>query len=176
MSVDEIERRLMAKADEPTPEAWKAERPGQKLIGCVVRYEKGTTAWGDAPICVVESLRTPGRLASVWIFGTVLANQFKKQMPQRGEIILVEYLGEVRPDGGGSPYKNWRVIVDRPAGHDGLDFATAFGDTSAPVAQNGAHETYEPPADWQTTGNADDRAGLNDPATATVAEDDDIPF
>jgi hypothetical protein len=182
VTVEDVEQRLQAKAEEALPESWKPGEPGTpfaKLIGKVVRYEKGTTSYGDCPIVVVESLRNQGRYASLWIFGTVLPNAFKKQQPRRGEVILVEYLGMKHPDGGGQPYQNWRVAVDRPEGQDGLDFEQAFGMTPAPVPQTGAHVTYEPPADWSTGGNADDLAGHNDhvPAgTAFEGADDDIPF
>jgi hypothetical protein len=173
-TVEEIEQRLAERADEPLPESWKPDRPGQRIVGRVRRYEKGTTGWGDCVICVVESLRRPGQLASVWLFGTVLVNAFRKQRPKRGEVILVEYRGMVHPDGGGADYKDWRLVVDRPDGAEGLDFAEAFGETPAPAPVAGAHVTYEPPVDWQTTGNADDRAGFND--NAASVDLDDIPF
>lgn len=174
-SIDELEQRLRQKADEPLPESWKADKPGDRIIGRVRRYEKGTTGWGDAVICVVESLRRPGHLASIWVFGTVLSNAFQKQQPKRGEVILVEYRGKVQPDGG-QEYKDWRLVVDRPDGAEGLDFAEAFGLNPAPVPQGGSHTTYVPPADWQTTGNADDRAGRNEFVPAGAPTDDDIPF
>jgi hypothetical protein len=182
VSVDDIEQRLQAKAEEPAPESWRPE-PGDKIMGRVIRYEKGTTqGWGDAPIVVLESLRTQGRLISVWMFHTTLVNEFKKQRPKVGEALMLEYHGKVEAKGEGQPYHSWRLVIDRANG-GGLSLDEAFGEQPAPVATDGAHVTYEPPADWSTTGNADDRAGHNEfvPAGASTGPDfdgadDDIPF
>lgn len=173
--VDDVERRLVARADEPLPESWKPE-PGQRIVGRVRRYEKGTTqGWGDAAICVVESLRNPGRLASVWIFHTTLSNAFQKQRPKVGEVILLEYRGKVESQGQGQPYHDWRLVVDRADGAEGLSLDEAFGRIDAPTPATGAHVTDEPPSDWATTGNADDRLP-DQPAAAAFIDEDDIPF
>lgn len=171
-SFQDVVDRLNAKAAEPTPESWKAEKPGDVIYGKIRRYEKGSTSWGDCVICVLESLRTPGRLVSVWIFGTVLANAFQRLQPQRGEAIRVEYLGEVHPEGGGAAYKNWSVAVDRDATNDGLDFYEAFAGTQAPPERA---EPTAPRQEFPTTG--DFHADAEPSAAAPAPDDtDDIPF
>jgi hypothetical protein len=185
MSVEEIEARLRARAEEPMPESWIPDKAPATLTGVVRRYEKGTTqGWGDAPICVVESLRNPGRLASIWIFHTTLVNAFQRERPAVGEVIMVTYRGKAEPKGDGMPYHDWQLVVDRPNGGGGLGFDQAFGQTSpslsaAVVPATGAHVTYEPPADWQTTGNADDRLfeqGERSDTARGAYDGDDIPF
>ena len=166
---EEIEARLKAKAAEPSPESIKFERPGQAVIGKVRRYEKGSTDWGDCVICVLESLQT-GNLASLWIFGKVLAGAFDRLQPRIGEVIRVEYLGEVHPEGG-QRYKNWSLIVDRDeAQGQGLSYAEAAGTASAPKPQP------DEPQHFPTTGDfhaADDAAAAQ---TAAETSTDDIPF
>lgn len=168
-TIDEIEARLAQKAAEPAPESWKPETPGESIIGTVRRYEKGTTSWGDCVICVVESLRSPGRFASIWIFGAVLSNAFQKQQPRPGEVIRVEYGAEIQRDGQPS-YRDWTLTVDRADG-DGLTYAEAAG-----VAATTAPAPAEPQA-FPTTGDVHGPAEAA--AAAATAGDpvpDDIPF
>lgn len=160
---EEIEARLKAKAEEPSPESIKFERPGQSVIGRVRRYEKGSTDWGDCVICVLESLQT-GNLASVWIFGTVLANAFQRLQPRIGEVIRVEYKGEVHREGQSS-YKDWNLTVDRDEA-EGLSYAEAAGITAAPPPPASRAQSFP------TTGDHHAAADADFPAAA----DDDIPF
>lgn len=168
---EEIEARLKAKAEEPSPESIKFERPGQSVIGRVRRYEKGSTDWGDCVICVIESLTT-GNLASIWIFGTVLANAFQKQQPRPGEIIRVEFKGIVQREGQ-SDYKDWTLTVDRPHG-DGLTYAEAAG---VAAAASPPPAPVEPEQHFPTTGDFHDAEPAPAAAPAAPADDtDDIPF
>lgn len=164
---EEIEARLKAKAEEPAPESIKFEKPGQSVVGQVVRYEKGSTDWGDCVICVLRSLKT-GNLASVWIFGTVLANAFQRLQPRPGEIIRVEYKGEVHRQGASS-YKDWNLTVDR-ADEQGLSYAEAAGIAAAPASQ-------PPPAEqFPTAGDVHDEAEAEFAAAEAGDDTDDIPF
>lgn len=160
---EEVEARLKAKAAEPSPESIKFETPGQSVIGKVRRYEKGSTDWGDCVICVIESLKS-GNLASIWIFGTVLANAFQRLQPRIGEVIRVEYKGEVHREGQSS-YKDWNLTVDRDEA-EGLSYAEAAGVAAQPPAA--------PPArSFPTTG---DHHAAAYAADFPAAADDDIPF
>jgi hypothetical protein len=167
-TIEEIEARLAQRAAEPPPESWKPEKPGDAIIGRVRRYERGSTSWGDCVICVVESLRAPGRFASIWIFGTVLANAFQRVQPRLGEVIRVEFRGVVEPTTGGPAYKDWTLVADRAEG-DGLSYAEAAG---VPVAQRQAAVEDVTPTQFPTTGDFDAAQ-----TTATPdADTDDIPF
>ena len=162
---EEVEARLKAKAEEPSPESIKFEKPGQSVIGRVKRYEKGSTDWGDCVICVIESL-TSGNLASIWIFGTVLANAFERLQPRIGEVIRVEFKGEVHREGQSS-YKDWNLTVDRDEA-EGLSYAEAAGTKAVTTP------TPPPAQHFPTTGDVHDAAPA---AAATAADtDDDIPF
>ena len=168
-NIEEIEARLRAKAQEPSPESIKFEKQGQSVTGRVRRYERGSTSWGDCVICVIESLAT-GNLASIWIFGTVLANAFQRLQPRVGEIIRVEYKGVVEPASGGPAYKDWALVVDRAEG-DGLSYAEAAG---IPAATRQAHAEDVTPSEFPTTGDVHSPAEAADfPAEPPT---DDIPF
>ena len=160
---EEVEARLKAKAAEPSPESIKFETPGQSVLGRVRRYEKGSTDWGDCVICVIESLKS-GNLASIWIFGTVLANAFQRLQPRIGEVIRVEYKGEVHREGQSS-YKDWNLTVDRDEA-EGLSYAEAAGITAATTTPAPAAQSFP------TTGDHHAAAEADFPAAA----DDDIPF
>ena len=160
---EEVEARLKAKAAEPSPESIKFETPGQSVIGRVRRYEKGSTDWGDCVICVIESLKS-GNLASIWIFGTVLANAFERLQPRIGEVIRVEYKGEVHREGQSS-YKDWNLTVDRDEA-EGLSYAEAAGTKAATTP------TPPPAQNFPTTGDVHSDADY----ASQHAPVDDIPF
>src|SRR5688500_1518287 len=82
----EREAALRARLDEPMPESW-VPQPGEEIVGVFRRLEKGTTAYGEAWICVLESTRALGRLASVWLLHTSLRNELARLRPQPGELV-----------------------------------------------------------------------------------------
>jgi len=169
VSVDEIEARLKAKAEEPSPESIMFERPGQAAMGRVVRYERGSTDWGDCVICVIRNLAS-GNLGSIWVFGKVLAGAFERLQPKVGEVIRVQYLGKVHPQGG-QEYKNWSLVVDRDEEHgQGLTYAEAAG-TSARAPAPAAEPVQQFPATGDFHAADEQAAGQPD-----VPVDDDIPF
>lgn len=170
MNVDTIEQRLAAKAAEPQPESWKNEKPGDQIIGRFRRLERGTTTYGDCWIVVLESLRSPGRLASVWLFNTTLFNEFKRARPRSGEVVLVRYEGKVERQGA-QPYHLWKVVVDRPdEAESPYAWSDVDGASDAPTPDElQARDDVgpvQPQGDYFDTG---DRS-LGDVA------DDDIPF
>ena len=168
-TIEDIEARLKAKAEEPSPESIKFEKPGQSVMGRVRRYEKGSTSWGDCVICVIESLQS-GNLASIWIFGTVLSNAFERLQPRIGEVIRVEYRGTVEPQSGGAAYKDWNLTVDRDEAQ-GLSYAEASGS----AAPRQSHPD-EPPTHFPTTGDFHAEAEAEPAAAPAINDTDDIPF
>lgn len=128
-----VEERLTARAAEPQPESWKHEKEGDQIVGRFRRLEKGSTSYGDCWIVVLESLRTPGRLSSVWLFNTTLFNEFKKARPKPGETVLVRYEGRVSKQGQ-NDYHLWKVVVDRPAENESsYSWADLGADEAAPT-------------------------------------------
>ena len=107
------EQRLRDRADAGNPESWKPE-PGGELTGKVITYDKAYTQRGDhAWIMVVESLRNPGRFASVWLLHTALRSKVAEQRPRPGETVFLRYEGLVKPKHGGDEYHGWKLVVDR---------------------------------------------------------------
>lgn len=193
MTVDEmsaVEQRLLAKAAEPQPESWKHEKPGDQIIGKFRRLEKGTTTYGDCWIVILESLRSPGRLASVWLFNTTLFNEFKKVRPRPGETVLVRYEGLIQRQGA-QPYHLWKVVVDRPAEADSPyswhDIDGGEGEPTPAELQNRDEVGPTPQGDYFDAGapSGGPNASENQFIPAATGEsyadfpavaDDDIPF
>lgn len=164
-----VEERLRAQADAGHPETWQPNAAGQELIGRVVRYSQATTARGDRVwIMVVESLRTPGRFASVWLLHTTLRNEVMDQKPHPGEIVFLRYEGLKQPKGGGEEYHGWSVVIDRDGtSTHGLPWQTDTGPRTEAEAMT-PHSTG-PAA-------CSDQAEPWNEADFPSAADDDIPF
>jgi len=173
VSVEEIERRLAARAAEPPPESWKHERPGDQIIGRFRRLERGTTPYGDCWIVVLESLRVPGRLASVWLLNTTLFNEFKRTRPRPGEVVLVRYEGRVSKQGQ-NDYHLWKVVVDRPDQTDSpYSWSDVDGGAGATPDELEARDDVgpvQPQGDYFAPGEP--AGGPNGQSSS----DDDIPF
>jgi len=187
MTVDEIsavEQRLLAKAAEPQPESWKHEKPGDQIIGKFRRLEKGSTSYGDCWIVVLESLRAPGRLASVWLFNTTLHNEFVKVRPRPGETVLVRYEGRVEKPGQ-NPYHLWKVVVDRPEGNDSPYSWVDVGGGDEPSGTDLEYRDevgpVQPQGDHWDAGSLSGGSNQFIPTAGSEADfpvvaDDDIPF
>lgn len=110
------------------PDAWRPE-PGEILVGVVVEYDQGHTAYG--PVRTVIIAGEDGRRVSLWLSSTVLLQLFQRHQPKPGERIGLKYLGK-DPDKG---YHRYRLLVDRPVtlelsplgGEDEADGAEAEG-------------------------------------------------
>jgi hypothetical protein len=82
--------------------------PGQIITGTIVRYTSGTTAFGECQIAVLESEENDS-LGSLWLYHTVLKNEFARLHPQPGERVGIKYFGKTSKG-----YHLWKLIVDRP--------------------------------------------------------------
>jgi hypothetical protein len=85
-----------------------------------------------------------------------------------GETVLIRYLGRVEPEGGGEPYFNYRVAVDReePKEIDWRAIAAEHGDDLDEIP------AASPAIQAQSTAMTPPAAG----AEPKVDPDDDIPF
>ena len=88
------------------PEAWKP-KVGEVMVGSLLRYDSGTTSFGEHPIAVIQDERTD-EARSVWLLHTVLRGEFEKKRPRPGERIGIKRL----PDSE-KGYKRYVVRVDR---------------------------------------------------------------
>jgi hypothetical protein len=68
----------------------------------------GQTEYGEVRTVVVAD--DNGDEHSVWLFTTVILNEFRKQRPKPGERIGLRYLGK-HPE---KHYHRYRLMVDRP--------------------------------------------------------------
>ncbi|HYH59798.1 MAG TPA: hypothetical protein VD790_11360 [Thermoleophilaceae bacterium] len=103
--------RLRERADTERPDAWVPEHPGDELVGELVRYERGTTSYGDQVIAIVQPTDAAAR--SLWLLTAILRDEFAKHRPAPGEWVLVRYLGKREPKGDGPAYQAYTVVVDR---------------------------------------------------------------
>jgi len=87
-------------------EAWRA-KVENVIIGKILRYDKGWTDYGECPICLMED-EEAGEPRAVWIFHTVLLDEFKKKRPMVGERIGIKRL----PDAA-KGYRRYELRVDR---------------------------------------------------------------
>ena len=46
---------------------------------------------------------------NVWLWQTGLASEMRRVRPQVGDVLAVEYLGQVQPQAGGTPYHSYRI-------------------------------------------------------------------
>lgn len=82
-------------------------KPGDVLVGELLRYDEGTTRFGKAPIAVL-AIEGSGEVVSLWLLHTVLRNEFAKQRPRPGERIGLKRF----PDSE-EGYARWVLRIDR---------------------------------------------------------------
>lgn len=108
--------RLRQAADQvgEAPPAWQPQ-PGDEIVGVVVDVQPSVyTRHGNVPVVTLQGPN--GGRRSVWLIHTVLRRGFIRANVQLGETVLVRYVGVVQPEGGGQPWHDYRVVVDRAAG------------------------------------------------------------
>jgi len=102
---------------------WQATGPGDSLVGTFERLDHRAKSNGEL-FPVVEIRTDEGVLYAVWLFHTVLRQQFRAARPQPGERVAVRYDGQ-RQSGGGRPYHAYRVRAEHQlsesVGWDSLD-------------------------------------------------------
>lgn len=118
---------------EDWPPAWRPE-PGDVLVGKVLHYDVGHTAYGPVRTCVVE--RDDGERVALWLSATVLLAEFAKLKPRVGERIGLKYLG-IHPDRG---YHRWKLVVDRP--NEQPDFRPLGGEAVVDASETDAGEPW----------------------------------
>lgn len=138
-------QRLRERADADAPPAWKPTEPGDELFGCFVDLNAAVpTKFGPAPVVAIA--QPSGDVVSVWLLHSVLRREFERARPAIGENLLIRYLGTVQPDGGGSAYESYSLVVDR---------------TSAPVTWDEIAKRYDE--------GAVEPDAVDDPSTPVVA-------
>jgi hypothetical protein len=148
---------LHERAEQEYPESWIPEQAGEEIAGELVRYTRGTTAYGEQTIVI---LRTPeGVERSVWLLHTALREKCAALRPAPGELLLIRFEGK-RRSAAGTLYSSYRVEIER--------------DEPPPD-----WSAYSEDAGHPRTGPAPDEAmrELHAPLPASSSTaDDDIPF
>ncbi|HEY8776311.1 MAG TPA: hypothetical protein VIM33_07510 [Gaiellaceae bacterium] len=99
------------------PRNWIFDEDGDAVAGAFVRLEEGQTKdYGPRPIVI---LNIAGEERSVWLFDTVIRNQFADEVRTRqlaaGERITVKRLGKVKSETTGREYRSYATTFhDRP--------------------------------------------------------------
>ena len=127
---------LLDRAKAGYPESWIPKKKDESLAGKFVRLEVGNSAFGPAPIVILET--EDGKEKSVWLFHEALKNQFVQASPQPGDAVVILYGGEVpvkdpKP-GRSKTYHAYRVVKE---GSSNTAIAWAsIGGSSEPVSES----------------------------------------
>lgn len=119
---DELER-----FDGTFPDPWIPD-VGDVLIGEVLRYDRGPTAYGTFPVVTVVD-EEAGEERSVWLLHLVLRHEFARQRLRVGERVGIKRLPDGTSDATGHLYRRYVVRVHRPDAElldpaaDDLDFS-----------------------------------------------------
>lgn len=125
---------LLAELDKDFPESWIPEKPGDTIVGVLVRGSTAPTQFGPAPVL---HLATDDGDRSVWVFYETLKSELRRLKPAAGEKVAIRYVGEEKAKnpkpGRSATYHSYKVAVDRPIGTDKLDWDGLLG-APEPVA------------------------------------------
>ena len=105
----ETSRDLRAELEEYTaehPTSWRP-KPGSILVGTILRYDRGESAYGLRWIAVLKEEET-GDPVSVWLNHKVLLEEFRRKRPKPGERIGIRRLEDAEKG-----YARYAVRVDR---------------------------------------------------------------
>jgi hypothetical protein len=146
MTLPESDRydNLERQATQDFPRSWVPSEADPSIVGEFLRLEQGTTAYGPARIVVLKT--KDGSERSVWLFHTVLRNEFARVRPKVGELVAVRYLGK-KQGAQGQAYESYRVVSQRDEGApewDSLDsdddapdeWGKQIADTKAAIQSN----------------------------------------
>lgn len=102
---------------EGNSEAWRPDDDKLKhpnpLVGKVMEVTTGTGDFGDYPLLFV--LDENGDEWRVHGFGTVLKSRIAELKPEPGDEIGLKYLGTQKAKGFDTPYKNYKVVLEKGA-------------------------------------------------------------
>ena len=89
------QRNLDAELDDlgdSLPECWRSA-PGSKLVGVLLRYDRGTNVYGTYHIVHIRD-DASGNVLAVWLSHAVLLNEFRKHRPKPGQRVGIKRLGD----------------------------------------------------------------------------------
>jgi hypothetical protein len=126
----------MSSLDSRLDSAAQTWRPqvGDKIVGTLVAIGTRASQFGDQPYPLLTLATDKGEVI-IHAFHSVLKNELAAQRPQVGDRIGIVFNG--KPDG--KRYEHYRLVVERDAPQQELDWNTVApetADTSAEVADD----------------------------------------
>jgi hypothetical protein len=101
---------LRQQAEREFPEAWIPKEGPPTIVGQFRRLEEATTQFGTSKIVILET--EDGVERAVWLFHSVLRQEFARAKPKPGELVAVHHQGR-KVSGSGQSYESYRVLVQR---------------------------------------------------------------
>lgn len=89
---------------------WRPQQHGSTLIGTLEKMDQGETEYGTSEVAHIRDNK--GKLWGVWLFHTVLRNEWDEADPTLGDEVGIVYFGE--RDGDPYSYHAYAVEVERP--------------------------------------------------------------
>jgi len=148
--------------DGALPTSW-IPKIGDTLVGQLVRYDRGTTAYGVKTIAVVVDEET-GELRGFWILHEVARQEFADQKPRPGERLGIKRLPDTEKG-----FHRYRLVVDR-ADRALPDFGAEASGQAAPAGR--LERPAGPPERRSTAASASERGDREPPPL----DDSDNPF
>ena len=107
--------------------AW-SQKPGNTLIGELVRYEPGQTLDGGKCLTAIIRDVVTHDLVAVWIIDSGLIDVFRSEKPKAGELVGIKSL----PDPEGNNGRFYAIRVHRPSETVVPDAGSLYGDYGPP--------------------------------------------
>ncbi len=100
---------ILDELNEPTGVGWRP-KPGDVLIGTVVRVSEGVSTYGEGTYPIVSVKTDDGEVVNAHAFHAVLKSELAKARPARGDRIGIRYEGKP-PD---RSYEMYKVAIEKP--------------------------------------------------------------
>ena len=99
-------------AERDFPKSWRPDQDGPNpLVGEFVRWDTGTTDYGDRLILVVRD--EDGDEWSVWCIHNALEAAVKRERPKPGELVYIEHEGLKKSQRTGREYHAYKLRTNR---------------------------------------------------------------
>jgi len=108
--------------DDPEPETWKPETPGDEIKGIVIGFRAFTGKYGKVKVLRLD---TPAGPFDVILSAAKLRRELAEDRKlELGDRVAIRYLGETTPAGSGNRFKDFKVLCSRePVTGSGWDDA-----------------------------------------------------
>ncbi len=102
--------------EQPWPEQWLPEQPGDMIVGRLSRVSSSATRHHDNVWILILADLDTGVERAVWVLHEALRAKLKQEAPAIGEVLGIRFEGFGDRGAKGNPPAKYRVLVDRAAG------------------------------------------------------------